>query len=361
MKDSNRAHPDFYDVFISYRHADEEDIKALERKIRDHHLEPFRDLDFPNLKDPKNVTREKIETIRQALARATSLIFVYSRSAAKQAEPTIHVVDEGQGSKSSVGYWMPWELGFFDGSISARIGVYLLDTIEDDFDPKTYYRGAEYLQLYTPVSDEGREPKPGEGEDARIVKLSDFLAQNAVRERRVDNVASAFIWMENLFEECWANPTNVALGIAEWQADHIARFWEVNDNSWLEHQFRHSKEFLDWLRMTSVRHLRSSMIDCLFATLRAQRRLAASGFAELGNASPASAETMPDMRSRTERPKGREEAVDDTLQAMIMPWLALVQLPGRRAPTSGTPTRRDSGRDTGGMVTEAPAAPGGRP
>jgi hypothetical protein len=51
------------------------------------------------------------------------------------------------GPNDSVGAWLPWELGFFDGSISDRIGIYLLDGRPADFNPEKYFKGSEYLQV----------------------------------------------------------------------------------------------------------------------------------------------------------------------------------------------------------------------
>jgi hypothetical protein len=108
--------PDFYDVFISYRHRDEEAVKDLEAAIRSHGFEPFLDFNFPNLKDPSDVTRDKIEDIRQAIARATCLIFAYSKRTAGEDEAP-QSGHESQRVQSAVGLWMPWELGFFNGSL----------------------------------------------------------------------------------------------------------------------------------------------------------------------------------------------------------------------------------------------------
>jgi hypothetical protein len=237
------AAPDrpFYDVFISYRHRDSRQIDDLEHKIRNAGFEPWRDLNFPAMHDPSDVTREKIETIRRQLSRSTCLIFAYSHASALR--------DEEAGA--SLGVWMPWELGFFDGAISSRIGVYLIDGPRNGIEPKVYFKGSEFLQLYDELTDED---------------LDGFLRRYAVRERRIDNVTSAFIWLEHLSRECAANPTNVSLGVAEWFADRAAHFWEEHGNPALGKAFAQMKVMLDDIRVTAVPALRLPMFDELAAT-----------------------------------------------------------------------------------------------
>jgi hypothetical protein len=232
----NRA---FYDVFISYRHHDSEQIDGLECKIRSAGFEPFRDLNFPDLSDTSNVTRVKIETIRRQLSRSTCLIFAYSHGSAVR----------DRKADVSLGVWMPWELGFFDGAISSRIGVYLLDGPRSPEQPKeAYYKGSEYLGLYDELSDNN---------------LKAFLDRNAVRERRIDNVAAGFVWLENLFTECVANPANVTLGLTEWFVDHAARFWQEHDNPALADALARFKVMLDDMRVTAAPAWRCRIFDQL--------------------------------------------------------------------------------------------------
>lgn len=233
--DGRPAAPDraFYDVFISYRHHDGARIDALEARIREAGFEPFRDLNFLSLEDPTDVTRSKVAVIRQQLAHCTCLILAYSRPQA--GEPG-----------ASVGAWMPWELGFFDGAMSSRIGVYLVDGPRGDIEPKAYFAGSEYLQLYTELTDDNLEA---------------FLRRNAVRERRIDNVASAFVWLQNLYGECLANPTNVAMGVTEWFSDHVARLLRQQDQVALADIWLQWKNQLDDLRATVVPALRWPILD----------------------------------------------------------------------------------------------------
>ncbi|MEM5340379.1 hypothetical protein V4C56_12155 [Paraburkholderia azotifigens] len=226
----------FYDVFLSYRFRDRDKVDGLQKKIESHGFTTFRDTDLVELDDRANVTQEKVEIIRRNLSRATCLIFAYSRAAAND--------------DNSLGVWMPWELGFFDGSISSRIGVYLFDEKPDPFDARTFFKNAEYLQLYEVLTD---------------TSLLEFLARNAVRERRIDNVESGFLWLQHLYEESLTNPTNVALGVGEWYADHASRFWRENGNEALAACFAELKVKLDDLRVSWTPQLRLRMFDALLS------------------------------------------------------------------------------------------------
>jgi hypothetical protein len=137
-------------------------------------------------------------------------------------------------------------LGFFDGAISSRIGVYLLDGPRGAEDPKVYYKGSEYLQLYDELTDDNLEA---------------FLKRNAVRERRIDNVAGAFVWLEHLVQESVANPTNVSLGVMEWFTEHAARFWRVQGNSVLAELFTQLKMELDDARIALAPSFRFPFFD----------------------------------------------------------------------------------------------------
>ena len=226
----------FYDVFISYRHRDAARIGDLERRIRAAGFEPFRDLNFVSLDDPADVTRAKIETIRRHLSLATCLILAYSASGSSG------------GRGDAVGAWMPWEVGFFDGALSSRIGVYLLDGPRGAVEPKDYFEGSEYLQLYAELTD---------------ANLESFLRRNAVRERRIDNVASGFVWLQNLYWECFANPANVALGAAEWFSDHVSRSLRQQGQVGLADAWLQWKNQLDDWRVTAAPDWRWRPADAL--------------------------------------------------------------------------------------------------
>jgi len=309
----------FFDVFISYRHRDSKQIDKLEQQIRDAGFEPFRDLNFPELHDTSNVSRAKIETIRRQLSRSTCLIFAYSHASAER--------DEEAGA--SLGVWMPWELGFFDGAISSRIGVYLLDGARGEIEPKIYFKGSEYLQLYDELTKDN---------------LAAFLKRNAVRERRIDNVASAFIWLEHLFRECVANPTNVNLGVAEWFADHAACFWQEHGNPALADAFAQMKVSLDDVRVNAVPALRMPMLDELES---AALSVALPQEANRGLASPVpSAITFAPKPAPSPEPDLTE--MQQQLLAAWKPLLTIWEEVARQLPANGWMSNANPFKTTGG-------------
>jgi hypothetical protein len=334
--------PGLFDVFLSYRHHDAHRIDGLQQKIEFHGFKAFRDLDFPSLGDPSNVTPEKIDVLRRLLSRATSLIFAYSRppaAAIAQQNPApagqcagLESPAAGATTKqdSALGVWMPWELGFFDGSMmSYRIGVYLLDHRDGepkDFKPEEYFKGCEYLQLYPRLTD---------------LNLKKFLDRIAVRERRIDNVAGAFVWFEHLYEECLANPTNVALGVVEWYADHAAHYWrERGVESWAD-AFGWLKSSLDDYRVTGVRRLRSPLVDAFFDAMHAQQQAAAAMAADV-------AKTAIEAKgAETQAPRKEGGPARSAYRPTINPWLLFEPLFAALAPLG-------SGVATGDAATQAP-------
>lgn len=217
----------YFDVFISYRHRDSDKVDELVRKINGFGYTAFKEMDFSEFRGEKQVVpSERVIALRGILSRTTSLILAYDRAEA------------GISADSTVGAWTPWELGFFDGNASQRIGVYLLGGEPADFDPETYFLGSEFLQVYPTLTDKN---------------LKSFLDRFAIPERRADNVKSAFIWFENYFEELLANPLNIWLGVNEWFADHAARQWGAVGNTAMEAAFRALKNDLYGMRVTTSR------------------------------------------------------------------------------------------------------------
>lgn len=196
----------YYDVFISYAHGQAEQAGAVKDQIEAHGKSVFLDQDFADLQDISTLDTSRIEHLRQILSVSTSLIYCHSQTAARAQDRSV---------------WTPWELGFFDGAVSDRIGVYLLDGVPEDFEAKACFEGVEYLELYTTVvGDELTDAARAHG----FATLEDFLDVNAARTRRIDNVRSAFQWMRNLQEETLSNPVNVYLGLWEWNLHHAAKF-----------------------------------------------------------------------------------------------------------------------------------------
>jgi hypothetical protein len=114
-----------YDVFLSHRYADRDEVRQLHDQIEDEYgYSVYVDwIEHPEF-DRSEVTPETAEHLRGVMRGCSTLIFYAGR----------HAPD----SK-----WMPWELGFFDGRQGARrIAVYA--------DDLSAYHPAqqEYLRLY---------------------------------------------------------------------------------------------------------------------------------------------------------------------------------------------------------------------
>ncbi|WP_233857396.1 toll/interleukin-1 receptor domain-containing protein [Paraburkholderia sp. HD33-4] len=256
MAEDQDSVPEFFDVFISYRHHDKDKAQQLATTIRGYGFTPFLDTDFAELADTGNVTRKKVEILCNRISRATCLLLLYPTQQKASGNPA------GSASAHGVGVWTPWELGFFDGNVSSRIGVYLPDGKPDGFNAKDYFNGSEYLQIYPTLSDSD---------------LKDFLDRNASRERRIDNVSGAFVWLQNLAEECVANPVNVSLGIAEWYADHADRFWRSRGvNVWADY-FAGVKVQLDDLRVSWSPQFRSPVFDSMRKVMSSDEHAAENG------------------------------------------------------------------------------------
>jgi len=291
---ASRKAPGFFDVFISYRHHDASRIDELADQVRLAGFQPFRDLAFPRFQDTGDVTRAKILAMREILSQATCLIFAYSRESAER---------QAGAEMSTVGSWMPWELGFFDGCISDRIGVYLLDGDPEEFVPQEYFRHAEFLQLYQPLvarktTHAGDELPPRQ----RIIELEPFLNRFAVRERRVDNVRAGFVWAEHMVEECLANPANVVLGVAEWHVDHWARHWRSVGAEVMSDDLYQLKEWLDHARVTWAPNWRSPLVDAWIGAKYAHRQATVRQRTEALEVGPST--SPPPSETALERPSG---------------------------------------------------------
>jgi hypothetical protein len=254
--------PGRFDVFISYRHRDQARARALARRIEALGFTAFADLDFPDLADTSAVDPAKIATIRRVLARATCLIVAYT-------------APDAAGAADGLGVWMPWELGYFDGSISRRIGVYLLDGAPEDFDPTTAFAGSEYLRLYQTLVEDcpAAVPTRPDGLPSRM-PLEAFLKRHAPRERRVDNTDAAFVWLERVWSEALANPANLALGIAQWQVAHAAAWWRDQGNEAAAKAGEAFAEALDQARVGWARQLRSPWVDQWLSAMEGAREAA---------------------------------------------------------------------------------------
>jgi hypothetical protein len=111
-----------FDIFLSHRYADKEELVGLLTLLEDAGLSVLVDWrEHPEL-DRKKVTRDTAATLRADMKRCRTLLFAVTTNAA-----------------SSV--WMPWELGLFDG-MNGRVATVPLSAGSTDFP------GQEYAELY---------------------------------------------------------------------------------------------------------------------------------------------------------------------------------------------------------------------
>src|SRR5947209_7092377 len=86
---------DSFDIFLSHRYFDADEILALKSSFEDFGFSVFVDwIEVPGL-DRGKVTKETADYLREAMNRSSSLLYAAS--------------DNSSDSK-----WMPWELGYSD-------------------------------------------------------------------------------------------------------------------------------------------------------------------------------------------------------------------------------------------------------
>ena len=113
-----------FDIFLSHSYLDAPLIRALSHDIRRMGFSVYVDWIADKDLSRDSVTRATAERLRQRMDRSAALMFATSAN-----------------SSSSV--WMPWELGYFDGS-KGRAAV--LPVLESG--TTNTFRGREYLGLY---------------------------------------------------------------------------------------------------------------------------------------------------------------------------------------------------------------------
>jgi hypothetical protein len=122
-----RAASKQYDVFLSHRYGDREELLGLLELLQKLEFSVFVDWkERPEL-DREDVTAETAAVLKEDMGRCKSLLFAVT-------------------STAMASRWMPWELGLFDG-LKGRVAIVPLATAIDKFP------GAEYIGLY-PYIDE---------------------------------------------------------------------------------------------------------------------------------------------------------------------------------------------------------------
>lgn len=116
-----------YDIFLSHSRLDADLIAGIKTILEQGGRRVYVDwIEDPQL-DRSRVTVETAEVLRLRMQHSASLIFTTS--------------DNSPRSK-----WMPWELGYFDGSTPGHIGI--LPLVENEGDD---FIGQEYLGLYPKI------------------------------------------------------------------------------------------------------------------------------------------------------------------------------------------------------------------
>ena len=118
-----------YDIFLSHSRLDADIIAGIKAILERGGKRVYVDwIDDPQL-DRSRVTVATAKVLRQRMQHSASLVFATS--------------DNSPNSK-----WMPWELGYFDGSKPGHIGI--LPLVERDGER---FLGQEYLGLYPDIED----------------------------------------------------------------------------------------------------------------------------------------------------------------------------------------------------------------
>lgn len=118
-----------FDIFLSHRFLDAPYVLLLRDYLESLGYSVFVDwIEEPEL-DRERVTKKTAARLRSIMGRSKSLLFAVSEN-------------------SLASKWMPWELGYFDGS-GGRVAI--VPITERRTESETY-RGQEYLGLYPYVT-----------------------------------------------------------------------------------------------------------------------------------------------------------------------------------------------------------------
>ena len=119
-----------FDIFLSHSSKDKQLILGVKQLIEDSGYSVYIDwVDDPEL-DRTNVNKHTAEQLRTRMKQSKFLVYVDS--------------DNAKSSK-----WMPWELGYFDGYNSEKLGILVIRDSSNEI-----YIGQEYLNLY-PIIEKG--------------------------------------------------------------------------------------------------------------------------------------------------------------------------------------------------------------
>lgn len=138
-----------FDVFLSHSSLDIESIAGIKLYLEEEGLSVYVDSVVDPQLDRERVTADTAALLKQRMDRSRFLLYATSEA-------------------SSQSRWMPWELGYFDGSKPGKVGILALVHRQGE-----QFAGQEYLSLYPAYelldfTDHGRRlgrvTSPGAGE-----------------------------------------------------------------------------------------------------------------------------------------------------------------------------------------------------
>lgn len=125
---SKTSHSEAFDIFLCHSSRDIDEIV----KLKSYFLSKYNkkayvcEVDDPQL-NPAKANKETAKTLQERMNASTELYFVLSKNTQKSI-------------------WMPWELGYFDGTKNKNIKIFPLI---DDYEYEIFdFEGQEYLELY---------------------------------------------------------------------------------------------------------------------------------------------------------------------------------------------------------------------
>ena len=133
-KDLNINENDEFDIFLSHSYADRNIIPNLKKALELMGYKVYVDWINDRLLSRENVTKETAEILQKRMKQSKSLFFATS-----------------ENSPSSK--WMPWELGYFDGYNSEKLGILVIRNKSNEI-----YKGQEYLDLYPTIEKGNLDP-----------------------------------------------------------------------------------------------------------------------------------------------------------------------------------------------------------
>ena len=124
INESKITHTSF-DIFLSHSFLDKDIVEGLYIELTNQGYSVYVDWIIDPYLDRTNVTKASAKLIRNRLKISKSLLLAISTNA-------------------TVSKWMPWELGFVDGSTSKCA---IIPVSQSEYAPNSYF-GAEYLSIY---------------------------------------------------------------------------------------------------------------------------------------------------------------------------------------------------------------------